>query len=151
MSIDSIVQKEIVEFFNDFNTKLNGHYFIEEESRKYDALENFLLEVSNSDDITAIKNKIWEQIPSELIKEGRKDKLTKKRFYCSNGTITRDELFVLAIVLKLEKKDAIHLINGLFKEMYVNYANPYDLLYDYCLTKQLDLAMYMDYKKEILQ
>lgn len=149
MSIDSIVQKEIVEFFNDFNTKLNDHYFIEEESRKYDALENFLLEVSDSDDITAIKNKIWEQIPSELIKEGRKDKLTKKRFYCSNGTITRDELFVLAIVLKLDKKDAIHLINGLFKEMYINYANPYDLLYDYCLTKQLDLAMYMDYKKKL--
>jgi len=151
MTLNTLLKQHLLTFKNDLLIKIQQQSFYEYTNgdlSKAKIIEAYLNKHRENMELKLFKNYIWTSMPAELL-DGEKNKTTRKRFFCENGTIHRQELFALAILLKLNKHQAIDLINGHFKEMYVNYADPFDLAFDYCIQKEKDITTYLWYLKEI--
>ena len=138
MTLNTLLKQHLLTFKNDLLIKIQQQSFYEYTNgdlSKAKIIEAYLNKHRENMELKLFKNYIWTSMPAELL-DGEKNKTTRKRFFCENGTIHRQELFALAILLKLNKHQAIDLINGHFKEMYVNYADPFDLAFDYCIQKE---------------
>ena len=158
--LELLLEKAMINFYKTVSDRLVKDQYLYEYNKEElmnAFLNDYLKEHQEYKDIKQLKDYIYNRIP-ELLLEDKHKKMTRRRFFCENGSvIRRNELFYLCIILNIDKKKAVEFINGSFKEMYVNFADPYDLLFDYALEKHLSIEEYlviyellerMDYEKQ---